>query len=136
MTTDYAGSFELIATADSSLPVTFTSLTPIVCTVSDTTATILSAGTCTIEAEQAGNVNFAAAAPVTQTFEITVAGAAPAPPDTSLSGSSPLTTGVGSIPLVVLIGALTAAALAVVFVLMTLTVIKRQREEDQADRVE
>jgi hypothetical protein len=133
---EYAGTFELTATADSSLPVAFTSLTTDHCTVSDTTATVLSAGTCTIEADQPGDVNFAAAAPVTQTIDVTVAGAAPAPPDTSLSGSSPITTVVGSIPWVVLVGAMMAVALAAIFVLMTLSVIKRQREQDQADHIE
>jgi hypothetical protein len=114
--------------------VTFTSLTPAVCTVSGTTVTILSTGTCTIQADQAGNVNFAAAAPVTQSFEIAADGAAPPPPDTSQSGSSPLASASsGSVPLYVLIGALTAGALAVILVLMTLTILKRQRDEDEGN---
>ncbi|MBL8510605.1 MAG: hypothetical protein JNM52_03070, partial [Betaproteobacteria bacterium] len=41
-------------------PITFTSLTPAVCTVSANTATLLSAGTCTLAADQAGNANYQA----------------------------------------------------------------------------
>ena len=114
---------------------TFTSLTPAVCTVSGTTVTILAAGTCTIQADQAGDVNFAAAAPVTQSFEIAADGAAPAPPDTSQSGSGALTPDAsGSFRSSRSSAALTAAALAVILVLMTLTVIKRQRDEDEGNR--
>ena len=68
-------SLTLSASASSSLPVSFSSSTPAVCTVSGTTATLVAAGTCTIQASQAGNTQFAAAAPVLQTFAIAAAAA-------------------------------------------------------------
>ena len=63
-------SLTLTATATSGLPVSFTSLTTSVCTVSGTTATLVNAGTCTIQASQAGNANYAAATPVSQSFPV------------------------------------------------------------------
>ena len=51
----------LSASSSSGLAVTFTSTTPGVCTVAGTTVTFLSAGTCTIDANQAGNSTYAAA---------------------------------------------------------------------------
>ena len=56
-----------LATASSGLAVTYSSLTPGVCTVSGTTVTMISIGTCTLAADQAGNgVTYAAASQVTQ----------------------------------------------------------------------
>lgn len=55
-------------------PVTFTSQTPTVCTTSGTngaTVTGVSAGTCTIAADQAGNAIYAAAPQVTKSFAVT-----------------------------------------------------------------
>jgi hypothetical protein len=60
--------FTISATASSGLPVLFTPQTPTVCTVSIDSVIILAAGTCTIRAEQSGNVTFAPALPVDQTF--------------------------------------------------------------------
>jgi hypothetical protein len=58
-----ATSLNLTASASSGLPVSFASLTPAVCTVSGTTASLIAYGTCTIQASQAGNnVYFAASA--------------------------------------------------------------------------
>jgi hypothetical protein len=57
-------------------PVIFSSNTPAVCTVSGTngsTVTGVSAGTCTIAANQAGNANYNAAPQVTQSFNVTAA---------------------------------------------------------------
>ncbi|HZP65027.1 MAG TPA: choice-of-anchor Q domain-containing protein, partial [Rudaea sp.] len=53
------GTFQLSATASSNLPVSFSSITPSVCSVSGATVTILSAGTCSIVANQPGNVTYA-----------------------------------------------------------------------------
>jgi hypothetical protein len=65
------GTVELTATGGASgLPVTFATKTEAVCSVSGTQATILSAGTCSVTASQAGNVNYAAAADVTESFDI------------------------------------------------------------------
>jgi sugar lactone lactonase YvrE len=62
--------FTLSATASSGLPVSFASLTTSVCTVSGTTATLVAVGTCTIQATQAGNAAYAAATPVSQSFQV------------------------------------------------------------------
>jgi mono/diheme cytochrome c family protein len=68
-----------LATASSGLPVSYTTLTPAVCTLmGGATFIIQSAGTCTIGANQAGNTNFAAAAQVTR--DVTITPIAPQPP--------------------------------------------------------
>ena len=56
------------ASASSGLPVSFTSMTTGICTVSGGTATFIAAGTCTIQASQLGNTSYAAATPVSQSF--------------------------------------------------------------------
>ena len=58
--------------------IVYSSATPSVCSVSAGSFTILSAGICTLAANQAGNATHAAAAPVTQSVAIT--GIAPAAP--------------------------------------------------------
>jgi len=58
------------ATASSNLTVAFTSATTAVCTVTGTTITVLTTGTCTINANQAGNGTYAAAAQVQKSFVI------------------------------------------------------------------
>ncbi len=77
--------------------VTFTSTTPTVCTVSGSTVTGVTAGTCTIVADQAGNANYNAAAQVTQDIAVSKAGQ---------------TITFGSAPSVVVGGADTASATA------------------------
>ncbi len=67
-----AGTTQVSATSDSGLPVTFTSTTAAVCTVSGSTVTLLSAGICTIEANQAGDATWAAADTVSRSFLVTV----------------------------------------------------------------
>ena len=64
----------LSATASSGLAVTFTSTTTGICTVSGTTATFIASGTCTIDANQAGNSTYAAAPQVQQSFTVNPAG--------------------------------------------------------------
>jgi mono/diheme cytochrome c family protein len=69
-----SGNFSVnpVATASSTLPVSYTSLTPAVCTLSaGSTFTMQSAGTCTVAANQAGDANFAAAPQVTRDVTIT-----------------------------------------------------------------
>jgi hypothetical protein len=63
-----ATSTTLPATASSGLPVSYTSTTPAVCTVSGSTASLLEYGECTIQASQAGNANYTAAPTVSQSF--------------------------------------------------------------------
>ncbi|MBI5936813.1 MAG: hypothetical protein HY850_03100 [Betaproteobacteria bacterium] len=60
----------LSATASSTLTVTFSSATTGVCTVSGTTLTFVTAGTCTINADQAGNGAYNAAPQVPQSFTV------------------------------------------------------------------
>lgn len=62
-----------LARASSDLPVTYSSMTPNVCSVTGTTWTMLAVGTCTIAADQAGDANTNAAARVTQSVTITAA---------------------------------------------------------------
>src|SRR5208283_1592808 len=63
--------FTVSATASSGLAVSFASTTPAVCTVSGATVTLAAGGTCTIQATQAGNANYAAATSVNQSFQVT-----------------------------------------------------------------
>jgi hypothetical protein len=62
--------FTVSATASSTLPVSFASLTLSVCTIGATTVTLIGQGTCTIRATQSGNASYAAATPVDQTFTV------------------------------------------------------------------
>ncbi|HIE00948.1 MAG TPA: hypothetical protein EYP59_11790, partial [Thiotrichaceae bacterium] len=62
--------FTLNASADSGLPVSYSSSTTSICTVSDDTVTIVSTGDCTITASQVGNATYEAAIDVSQTFTI------------------------------------------------------------------
>ena len=63
--------FTVSATASSGLAVSFASTTSAVCTVSGATVTLAAVGTCAIQATQAGNAGYAAATPVTQSFQVT-----------------------------------------------------------------
>jgi|GEM_PF-1610345 len=62
--------FTISATASSGLAVTFTSTTTPVCTVSGASVTLVTLGTCTIAANQAGNTNYNAATQVTRSFTV------------------------------------------------------------------
>ena len=94
-----AGTKIVAPTADSNLPVTLTSGTTGVCTVSSFTITLVAVGTCTTTASQAGDSTYAAATPVVRSFQITAAQvqtpapAAPAGPSLSpVSGTTLATT--------------------------------------------
>jgi hypothetical protein len=63
------GTGTVSATADSGLPVVFSSATPAVCSISGTTLYAQTAGTCTISASQAGNGVYA---PASQTLDISI----------------------------------------------------------------
>ncbi len=63
--------FTVSATASSGLAVSFSSTTLSVCTVVGATVKLLITGTCTIQANQAGNANYGAATPVAQSFTVT-----------------------------------------------------------------
>ena len=67
--------FSVAATASSGLPVSFSSLTPLVCTATGSqgaTVSLLLLGTCTLQADQTGNSQYAAATPVQQSFTVGV----------------------------------------------------------------
>jgi hypothetical protein len=66
-------SLGLSATASSGLTVSFASTTPAICTVSGTTASLLTPGTCTIQATQAGGAVYSPAPTVNQSFAVTSA---------------------------------------------------------------
>jgi hypothetical protein len=65
--------FSLSATASSGLTVSFNSQTAAVCTVSGSTLTLTSVGTCTIQATQGGNTSYSQAPAVNQSFTVTQA---------------------------------------------------------------
>jgi RHS repeat-associated protein len=70
-TQSYAvGSLTLTATSTSGLAITYTTTTPAVCTVSGATLTIVAVGSCTVDANQAGNTDYAAATQAAQTFTV------------------------------------------------------------------
>jgi hypothetical protein len=62
--------FTVTATASSGLPVSFSSLSTGVCTVSGNTVTIVGVGVCTIAADQAGDATYRAAARVTNSLTV------------------------------------------------------------------
>ena len=62
--------FMISAAASSGLPVTFSSSTMSVCTLSGSTVHIVAPGTCTISADQGGNINYNPAATVMQSFTV------------------------------------------------------------------
>jgi uncharacterized protein (TIGR03437 family) len=75
-----AAPFTIAATATSGLAVTFASLTASICTVNGTTVTLVAVGTCTIQASQPGDgATYAAATPVTQSFNVGSQPSNPAP---------------------------------------------------------
>jgi hypothetical protein len=62
--------FEVNATATSGLVVSIASNTPSVCTISNSTVSLLAVGTCTLVASQAGNDQFNPAPSVNQSFAV------------------------------------------------------------------
>jgi len=63
----------LAGSSSAGLPVSYTSQTPLVCSVSGSTVTTLAAGTCIIAANQSGNSSTAAAPQVTVQFTVAAA---------------------------------------------------------------
>jgi hypothetical protein len=61
---------DLVATASSGLTVGFASLTPPICTVSGTVASLIYPGECIIHASQPGNSAYSAAPPVYRSFRV------------------------------------------------------------------
>jgi len=69
-TLNVGGSTTISASATSGMPVIFNSTTPTVCNISGNKITGLSAGTCTISADQTGNSNYVSAAQKTQNISV------------------------------------------------------------------
>jgi hypothetical protein len=65
--------YTVAATASSGLPVSFSSGTPSVCAVTGSVVSFMAAGTCTIDADQAGNAEFVAAPQMQQSFAVAIA---------------------------------------------------------------
>jgi hypothetical protein len=72
------GAYAVGAAATSGLPVSFSSATPSVCTVSGSAVKLVGGGTCTINADQGGNAQWAPAAEVQQSFAVIIV-ASPGP---------------------------------------------------------
>jgi PKD repeat protein len=62
--------YAVSALAWSGSPVSFSSATPSVCSVQTSRVSFLAVGTCTIDADQSGNVEYGAAPPVQQSFAV------------------------------------------------------------------
>ena len=76
--------YAVAATASSGLPVSFSSETPSVCSVAGSTVSFIAVGTCTIDANQAGNAQYSAASQEQQFLAVSAAPTgAPALPPTS-----------------------------------------------------
>jgi 2',3'-cyclic-nucleotide 2'-phosphodiesterase (5'-nucleotidase family) len=87
--TPVGSSVSLSATATSGLPVSYTSQTPAVCSVNGSQVTTLAVGSCTITADQTGDVGYyLAATRVLSTFQVTGM-----PQSITFSDFGPLTVG-------------------------------------------
>jgi uncharacterized repeat protein (TIGR01451 family) len=107
----------LSATASSGLAVSFSSSTPSVCIVAGASVTLMTSGTCTITASQAGDSNYFAAADVQRSFAVT---AVPAPGTQSISFPQPADVAITAGP--VSLGAAATSGLAIVYSSSTLAV--------------
>lgn len=86
------GTTTLAASATSSLPITWGSATPGVCSVSGATASLLATGKCTVTADQAGDAVWVPAALQTMSFNVTPAPTTTASTSASTTPSTMLTT--------------------------------------------
>ena len=102
--------FAINATASSGLPVSFESLTPAVCTLSGNTVTLVTTGTCTIRATQAGDASFKPAQPVLQAFSVKSTQKS----DQTITFAKPADKQLGDLPFTV--GASASSGLAVSFI--------------------
>ena len=68
-----SSAFDVTAVSSSNLPVVLTSSTPLVCSVSGVSVSMLKAGLCTLKAAQSGSTTVAAATDSTQSFTISKA---------------------------------------------------------------
>ncbi|MEO6929774.1 MAG: FG-GAP-like repeat-containing protein, partial [Casimicrobiaceae bacterium] len=93
MRTYGASAFLVAASATSKLPVSISSSTASVCTVSGSSASLVAAGTCTLRATQAGDANYNPATSMAQSFTVAKAAQAItfATPATHVYGDPPFT---------------------------------------------
>ncbi|APV50801.1 hypothetical protein BWI17_14560 [Betaproteobacteria bacterium GR16-43] len=84
------------ATVTSGLAITYTSGSPTICSVSGTTVTMIKSGTCILEANQGGNVNWLAAAE--QTENVTITGTVPGAPTVPTSTAGDTQASIGFTP--------------------------------------
>lgn len=117
-------SFKLAAATASGLPITYTSLTANVCTVSGATVTVIGIGTCTVQASQVGDANHAAAQPVNQSFLVGAANGST--PETSTGSPFGGQDGGNPLPLGLILGLAAVAALGVLLLLLD---FRARREE-------
>jgi len=111
------GPAALSASASSGLALSFASSTPVICSVSGSSVTLLAAGTCSITASQAGNGAYAGAVDVTRSFQVTAIPPSPSPGTQSIAFTQPPDTRVDHGP--VSLSASASSALAVSFATST-----------------
>jgi trimeric autotransporter adhesin len=96
-----------VATSSSGLTVTVTSATTSICTISSGNVSFAAAGTCTLDANQAGNGGYSAAAQVTQSITVVnlafTAGASGSATDSATVTTSSATTTTTGSPILVLV---------------------------------
>ena len=66
------GPYTLSASTSSGLAVSFASTTPGICAVSGSQVTLVTTGTCTIQATQGGDATYGPATPVSESFQVTL----------------------------------------------------------------
>jgi hypothetical protein len=93
--------YTVTATASSGLAVAFSSASTSICTVSGSTVSFVGAGTCTLNADQAGNANYNAAPQVHQSFVVakgaqTITFTSSAPATATVSGPTYTVTATAS----------------------------------------
>ena len=94
----FGSALGLTGTGSSGLAISYFSTTTGVCTVSGTTATLVTTGTCSLTALQPGNAFYSAATPVTQSFTVSTASQAISFPNpgTRIFGTGPALTATAS----------------------------------------
>ncbi len=83
------GTFNVTPSADSGLTVTMASTTVPVCSVTGFTVRLITSGTCTLAASQAGNANYDAAPGISRSFSVTAAASVPDPVPASVPDPVP-----------------------------------------------
>lgn len=109
------GTYAVSASATSGLPVSFSSATPSVCALSGSTVKLIGGGTCTINADQVGNAQWAPASQKQQSFAVVIV-VTPGPTGTASGGSLPSKTVSGNSNFKVVAASLSLANYSITFV--------------------